>query len=35
MDNLDFEDEYTSILDLLFRYKKEFIIEQLKKYTLI
>ena len=35
MDSLDFEDEYTSILDLLFRYKKEFIIEQLKKYTLI
>ena len=35
MGNVDFDNPYASILDLIFRYPKEHIQNQLKKYTLI
>ena len=35
MDNVDFQNPYTSILDLLFTYPKEHIQQQLLKYKLI
>ena len=35
MDNLEVDNKYASILDLLFRYNKEHLKEQLNKYTLI
>jgi hypothetical protein len=35
MGDVDFDNPYSSILDLLFRYPKEHIQQQLKKYTLI
>lgn len=35
MEDVDFDNPYSSILDLIFRYPKEHIQSQLKKYTLI
>lgn len=35
MSNLEVDNKYASILDLLFRYDKEHLIKQLNKYTLI
>ena len=35
MGEVDFDNPYASILDILFRYEKEHIVEQLKKYTLV
>lgn len=35
MGDVKFDNKYSSILDLLFRYEKEYIKEELKKYTLI
>ena len=35
MGNLDIIDPYLSILDLLFKYEKHYIIKQLKNYTLV
>ncbi len=35
MGDVGFDDPYASILDLMFRYDKEYLIRELKKYTLI
>jgi len=35
MGDIQFDNPYSSILDILFRYPKEYIQEQLKNYTLI
>jgi hypothetical protein len=35
MGDVDFDNPFSSILDLIFRYKKETIINELKKYTLL
>jgi hypothetical protein len=35
MDDVGFDNPYSSILDILFKYDKEYIQQQLKKYTLI
>ena len=35
MEKVEFDNPYISILDLLFRYSKEHIKNQLNKYTLI
>ena len=35
MDDLEVENPYISILDLLFKYDKEYIKTQLEKYTLV
>jgi hypothetical protein len=35
MEDVEFDNQYASILDLLFRYSKEHIQQQVKKYTLI
>ena len=35
MGNVGFDNPYSSILDILFRYDKEYIKEQIKNYKLI